>query len=324
MGKQLDLLRKLIKEELDATLRNNTGADFNALEESEQLDEAAMYDIVNYLTDEELTEEDLDEARGRKKGTATKLILKQSRTKEEIADFLKKVKKAMDDKNNRTGMFKDYKGRGRKSNLFSDEDIKILADIISNPEGFDAMQIAKNVPYYANNKNPRNAAQKLMDVMGTEKETSDGKKIGKGYIEVMDSEKKVDKKEKEVVNTDTEEVSAAEFEDAADGKIDGIEDAEVKIDDTVEGGGELAQLKQQLASNMAILSPKIKQARETGNLKSYSEENKDLIAQNKELKADIERLEKEMAADLEVNEEDDMLNENLVHMFQKRAGLLNG
>jgi hypothetical protein len=39
MGKQLNLLRKLIKEELDATFRN-TGADFDALEESEQLNEA--------------------------------------------------------------------------------------------------------------------------------------------------------------------------------------------------------------------------------------------------------------------------------------------
>ena len=32
-----------------------------------------------------------------------------------------------------------------------------------------------------------------------------------------------------------------------------------------------------------------------------------------------------MAADLDVEEdEDEMINESLVHMFQKRAGLLNG
>jgi hypothetical protein len=103
MGKQLDLLRKLIKEELeialtedDLTIHNrNTGNDDFYLEESEELNEAAMYDIVNYLTDEESTE-DLDEAKGK---PTTKLILKQSKTKEEIVDFLEKVRKSMGDKN---------------------------------------------------------------------------------------------------------------------------------------------------------------------------------------------------------------------------------
>jgi hypothetical protein len=226
MGKQLDLLRKLIKEELeialtedDLTTHNSgkTGNDDFYLEESEELNEAAMYDIVNYLTDEESTE-DLGEAKGK---PTTKLILKQSKTKEEIVDFLEKVRKSMGDKNNRTGMFKNYKGRGRKSDLFSNEDIKMLADIISNPEGFDAMEIATNVPYYANKKNPRNSAQKLMDVMQNEKSTSEGKNIGKGYIEVLDSaESKKAPEDKKVVNTDSEEVDADEFEDATDGEID--------------------------------------------------------------------------------------------------------
>jgi hypothetical protein len=255
MGKQLDLLRKLIKEELEIALTEDdltthnpgkTGNDDFYLEESEELNEAAMYDIVNYLTDEESTE-DLGEAKGK---PTTKLILKQSKTKEEIVDFLEKVRKSMGDKNNRTGMFKNYKGRGRKSDLFSNEDIKMLADIISNPEGFDAMEIATNVPYYANKKNPRNSAQKLMDVMGNEKSTSEGKNIGKGYIGALDSaESKKAPEDKKVVNTDSEEVDADEFEDAADGEIDDefdvVDDEEdgLEIDDDIEGGSELAQLR---------------------------------------------------------------------------------
>ena len=58
MGKQLNLLRKLIKEELeialtedDLTVHKSTdtikaGADYDQLEESEDLNEAAMNDIV--------------------------------------------------------------------------------------------------------------------------------------------------------------------------------------------------------------------------------------------------------------------------------------
>ena len=324
MGKQLDLLRKLIKEELeialtedDLTTHNSgkTGNDDFYLEESEELNEAAMYDIVNYLTDEESTE-DLGEAKGK---PTTKLILKQSKTKEEIVDFLEKVRKSMGDKNNRTGMFKNYKGRGRKSDLFSNEDIKMLADIISNPEGFDAMEIATNVPYYANKKNPRNSAQKLMDVMQNEKSTSEGKNIGKGYIEVLDSaESKKAPEDKKVVNTDSEEVDADEFEDAADGEIDDefdvVDDEEdgLEIDTDVEGGSELAQLR---AEKDKILA-KFKSGEIS--MDQYKEEIGDIPAK-------IKALEKKMAADLDVEEdEDEMINESLVHMFQKRAGLLNG
>jgi hypothetical protein len=321
MGKQLDLLRKLIKEELEIALTEddltihdrNTGNDDFYLEESEELNEAAMYDIVNYLTDEESTE-DLDEAKGK---PTTKLILKQSKTKEEIVDFLEKVRKSMGDKNNRTGMFKNYKGRGRKSDLFSNEDIKMLADIISNPEGFDAMEIATNVPYYANKKNPRNSAQKLMDVMGKEKSTSkvDIKgnpiEIGKGYLETIEGEEKPKaKKEKEVVNTDTEEVDVDEFEDAEDGEIDDIddiddfEDSEVEIDDEIKGGGELAQLRKDKDRILAKFK--------SGEL-SMDEYKKEIG----DIPSKIKKLEKEMADDL-------YINEDTVRMFQKRAGLLNG
>ena len=334
MGKQLDLLRKLIKEELeialtedDLTIHNrNTGNDDFYLEESEELNEAAMYDIVNYLTDEESTE-DLGEAKGK---PTTKLILKQSKTKEEIVDFLEKVRKSMGDKNNRTGMFKNYKGRGRKSDLFSNEDIKMLADIISNPEGFDAMEIATNVPYYANKKNPRNSAQKLMDVMQNEKSTSEGKNIGKGYIEVLDSAKA--KKEKEVENTDSEEVDADEFENAANREIDDEfddEEAGLEISDEFEGGYELAQLKKKkdrilatYKSNLA-LGDEYKSKKYSSPLEQYKDEIGDIPSQ-------IKALQNKVDADLNVEDDDveydddGMINESLVHMFQKRAGLLNG
>jgi hypothetical protein len=320
MGKQLDLLRKLIKEELDATFRN-TGADFDALEESEDLNEAAMYDIVNYLTDEESTE-DLGEAKGK---PTTKLILKQSKTKEEIVDFLEKVRKSMGDKNNRTGMFKNYKGRGRKSDLFSNEDIKMLADIISNPEGFDAMEIATNVPYYANKKNPRNSAQKLMDVMGNEKSTSEGKNIGKGYIGALDSaESKKAPEDKKVVNTDSEEVDADEFEDAADGEIDDefdvVDDEEdgLEIDDDIEGGSELAQLR---AEKDKILA-KFKSGEIS--MDQYKEEIGDIPSQIKALQNKMDAYLNVGDDDVEYDDDDGMINESLVHMFQKRAGLLNG
>lgn len=336
MGKQLDLLRKLIKEELeialtedDLTIHNpgNTGNDDFFLEESEELNEAAMYDIVNYLTDEESTE-DLGEAKGK---PTTKLILKQSKTKEEIVDFLEKVRKSMGDKNNRTGMFKNYKGRGRKSDLFSNEDIKMLADIISNPEGFDAMEIATNVPYYANKKNPRNSAQKLMDVMQNEKSTSEGKNIGKGYIEVLDSaESKKAPEDKKVVNTDSEEVDADEFKDATDGEIDDdfdvVDDDEagLEISDEFEGGSELAQLRKEkdrilatYKSNLA-LGDEYKSEDYADPLEQYKDEIGDIPSQ-------IKALQNKVDAYLNVgDDEDEMINESLVHMFQKRAGLLNG
>jgi hypothetical protein len=339
MGKQLDLLRKLIKEELEIALTEddlttpnpgNTGNDDFYLEESEELNEAAMYDIVNYLTDGELTE-DLDEAKGK---PTTKLIIKQSKTKEEIVDFLEKVRKSMGDKNNRTGMFKNYKGRGRKSDLFSNEDIKMLADIISNPEGFDAMEIATNVPYYANKKNPRNSAQKLMDVMQNEKSTSEGKNIGKGYIEVLDSaESKKAPEDKEVVNTDTEEVDADEFEDATDGKIDGKfddEEAGLEISDEFEGGSELAQLRKEkdrilatYKSNLA-LGDEYKSEDYADPLEQYKDEIGDIPSQIKALQNKVDAYLNVEDDDVEYDDEDEMINESLVHMFQKRAGLLNG
>jgi hypothetical protein len=309
MGKQLDLLRKLIKEELDATLRN-TGADFDALEESEDLNEAAMDDIVDYLLSEE---EDLDEAKGRTKGTGKVFTLKGGKDVEDVKKFLTKIQSLISKKG----------GRGRKPLNFTDEDIDAFAELLTRPEGFGRQDILDTISFYKGK--PFQAAQKMMDILGDKKMTSqvddEGNpiEIGKGYIEVLDSaESKKAPEDKKVVNTDSEEVDADEFEDAADGEIDDefdvVDDEEdgLEIDTDIEGGSELAQLR---AEKDKILA-KFKSGEIS--MDQYKEEIGDIPAK-------IKALEKKMAADLDVEEdEDEMINESLVHMFQKRAGLLNG
>jgi hypothetical protein len=318
MGKQLNLLRKLIKEELeialtedDLTVHKSTdtikaGADYDQLEESEDLNEAAMNDIVDYLIDEDLSEEeDIDEARGRTKGTGKMFTLKGGKDVEDVKKFLTKIQTLISKKG----------GRGRKPLNFTDEDIESFSELLTRKEGFGRQDILDTVSFYKGK--PFQAAQKMMDVLGDKKLTSKVDKegnpieIGKGYIETIEGEEKPKaKKEKEVVNTDTEEVDVDEFEDAADGEIDGVE-GEVEIDDEVEGGGELAQLRKEKDRILAKFK--------SGELSmdEYKEEIGDIPAK-------IKKLEKEMADDLSVNEDDDMLNEDVVHMFQKRAGLLNG
>jgi hypothetical protein len=309
MGKQLDLLRKLIKEELDATFRN-TGADFDALEESEDLNEAAMDDIVDYLLSEE---EDLDEAKGRTKGTGKVFTLKGGKDVEDVKKFLTKIQSLISKKG----------GRGRKPLNFTDEDIDAFAELLTRPEGFGRQDILDTISFYKGK--PFQAAQKMMDILGDKKMTSqvddEGNpiEIGKGYIEVLDSaESKKAPEDKKVVNTDSEEVDADEFEDAADGEIDDefdvVDDEEdgLEIDTDIEGGSELAQLR---AEKDKILA-KFKSGEIS--MDQYKEEIGDIPAK-------IKALEKKMAADLDVEEdEDEMINESLVHMFQKRAGLLNG
>jgi len=318
MGKQLNLLRKLIKEELeialtedDLTVHKSTdtikaGADYDQLEESEDLNEAAMNDIVDYLIDEDLSEEEeIDEARGRTKGTGKMFTLKGGKDVEDVKKFLTKIQTLISKKG----------GRGRKPLNFTDEDIESFSELLTRKEGFGRQDILDTVSFYKGK--PFQAAQKMMDVLGDKKLTSKVDKqgnpieIGKGYIETIEGEEKPKaKKEKEVVNTDTEEVDVDEFEDAADGEIDGVE-GEVEIDDEIEGGGELAQLRKEKDRILAkFKSGEI-------SMDEYKEEIGDIPAK-------IKKLEKEMADDLSVNEDDDMLNEDLVHMFQKRAGLLNG
>jgi hypothetical protein len=309
MGKQLDLLRKLIKEELDATFRN-TGADFDALEESEQLNEAELDAVVDYLLSEE---EDLDEAKGRTKGTGKVFTLKGGKDVEDVKKFLTKIQSLISKKG----------GRGRKPLNFTDEDIDAFAELLTRPEGFGRQDILDTISFYKGK--PFQAAQKMMDILGDKKMTSqvddEGNpiEIGKGYIEVLDSaESKKAPEDKKVVNTDSEEVDADEFEDAADGEIDDefdvVDDEEdgLEIDTDIEGGSELAQLR---AEKDKILA-KFKSGEIS--MDQYKEEIGDIPAK-------IKALEKKMAADLDVEEdEDEMINESLVHMFQKRAGLLNG
>jgi hypothetical protein len=251
MGKQLNLLRKLIKEELeialtedDLTIHNsrNTGNDDFYLEESDELNEAAMNDIVDYLIDEDLSEEeDIDEARGRTKGTGKLFTLKGGKDVEDVKKFLTKIQSLISKKG----------GRGRKPLNFTDEDIESFSELLTRKEGFGRQDIIDTISFYKGK--PFQAAQKMMDVLGDKKLTSkvdiEGNpiEIGKGYIETIEGEEKPKaKKEKEVVNTDTEEVDVDEFEDAEDGEIDDIddiEDSEVEMDDEIEGGGELAQLR---------------------------------------------------------------------------------
>jgi len=317
MGKQLNLLRKLIKEELEIALSEETtdkpalnGADYDQLEESEELNEAAMDAIVDYLIDEDLSEEEeIDEARGRTKGTGKVFTLKGGKDVEDVKKFLTKIQTLISKKG----------GRGRKPLNFTDEDIESFSELLTRPEGFGRQDILDTVSFYKGK--PFQAAQKMMDVLGDKKLTSKVDKqgnpieIGKGYIETIEGEEKPKaKKEKEVVNTDTEEVDVDEFEDAADGEIDDIDDiddSEVEIDDEIEGGGELVQLRKEKDRILAkYKSGEI-------SIDEYKEEIGDIPAK-------IKKLEKEMADDLSVDGEDDMLNEDLVHMFQKRAGLLNG
>jgi hypothetical protein len=320
MGKQLNLLRKLIKEELeialtedDLTIHNsrNTGNDDFYLEESDELNEAAMNDIVDYLIDEDLSEEeDIDEARGRTKGTGSVFTLKGGKDVEDVKKFLTKIQSLISKKG----------GRGRKPLNFTDEDITSFSELLTRKEGFGRQDIIDTISFYKGK--PFQAAQKMMDVLGDKKLTSkvDIKgnpiEIGKGYLETIEGEAKPKaKKEKEVVNTDTEEVDVDEFEDAEDGEIDDIddfEDSEVEMDDEIEGGGELAQLRKDKDRILAKLkSGKI-------SMDQYKKEIGDIPSK-------IKKLEKEMAADLDVeDDEDEMINESLVYMFQKRAGLLNG
>ena len=319
MGKQLNLLRKLIKEELeialtedDLTVHKSTdtikaGADYDQLEESDELNEAAMNDIVDYLIDEDLSEEEeIDEARGRTKGTGKLFTLKGGKDVEDVKKFLTKIQTLISKKG----------GRGRKPLNFTDEDIESFSELLTRKEGFGRQDILDTVSFYKGK--PFQAAQKMMDVLGDKKLTSKVDKegnpieIGKGYIETIEGEEKPKaKKEKEVVNTDTEEVDVDEFEDAADGEIDDIDDSEVEMDDEIEGGGELAQLRKEKDRILAkFKSGEI-------SMDEYKEEIGDIPSK-------IKKLEKEMADDLSINEDDDMLNEDLVRMFQKRAGLLNG
>jgi hypothetical protein len=179
-----------------------------------------MDDIVDYLIDEDLSEEeDIDEARGRTKGTGKLFTLKGGKDVEDVKKFLTKIQSLISKKG----------GRGRKPLNFTDEDIESFSELLTRKEGFGRQDIIDTISFYKGK--PFQAAQKMMDVLGDKKLTSkvDIKgnpiEIGKGYLETIEGEEKPKaKKEKEVVNTDTEEVDVDEFEDAEDGEIDDIDD----------------------------------------------------------------------------------------------------
>jgi hypothetical protein len=284
MGKQLDLLRKLIKEEFELALNEK-----NSLTEEENLDS-----IVDYL----LSEEELEEAKGRTKGTARLYTLKGGKSADEVKKFLKRIQSLISKKS----------GRGRKAANFTDEDIEVFSDLLTRPEGFTRQDILDSISFYKGK--PFQAAQKMMDILGDKKMTSqvdeEGNtiEVGKGYIEVMDAVKtsKTKPEDEEVENQDTEEVDAAEFEDAADGEID----------DSFGDGTELAKLR---AEKDKILA-KLKSGKIT--VAQYKKEIGNIPAK-------IKALEKEMEVDLEVEEDEEvMVNEDLIRLFQRRAGLLNG
>lgn len=202
MGEHLNKLRQLIKEELDI-----------ALQESE------LDDIVDYLIDDEgedqtdTQKDELEEGRqGRVLGNSRLYKLKGSHTADEVKKFLKKIQSKIEKR----------KTQGRKANNFTDEDIEAFAEILTKPEGFDRHDIVNTLSFYKNKPNGFRAAQRMMDVLGDNKMTTNldvkGEtiNIGKGYIEVIDRPKK-EKDEDEDLDDDStlsmDELEPTTFED---------------------------------------------------------------------------------------------------------------
>lgn len=210
MGKLQNILKQLIKEEIDIFLK-------------EEQDNANIDVIVDYLLDFEdedtqLDEsEDLEEAQGRTAGSQRKYKLKGGQKVEDVKRFLKLVQTKMKNKG----------GRGRKPNVFTDEDVEAFATLLTKPEGFDRRDILDTVSFYKGK--PFQAAQKMMDVLGDEKLTGDldvkGNQIsiGKGYIETIDRPvKEKEPKKKEYDIEDDLDVEDEEF----DGDLSDLEDKE--------------------------------------------------------------------------------------------------
>ena len=224
MGKQIDLLRKLIKEELEI-----------ALNETDELYEESISDVVDYLFTDEIDEvEELEEAQGR---GSERMVLKKGMSKEDALSFLKKVKKDAEARKAKTGRYSNPKNKPKTvtRKIFSDEDIEMLADIVSQPDGFTMADITK-MPFYADSKDPRRAAQKFKDVLGVEKAVGLAKDgtyitVGKDLVDFTGVDSTVSKpkspEDKEVENTDTEDIDADELEDAEDGTIDGPTDEDL-------------------------------------------------------------------------------------------------
>ena len=158
-------------------------------------------------------------------------------SKEDALSFLKKVKKDAEARKAKTGRYSNPKNKPKTvtRKIFSDEDIEMLADIVSQPDGFTMADITK-MPFYADSKDPRRAAQKFKDVLGVEKAVGLAKDgtyitVGKDLVDFTGVDSTVSKpkspEDKEVENTDTEDIDADELEDAEDGTIDGPTDEDL-------------------------------------------------------------------------------------------------
>lgn len=141
MGKNLEILRKLIKEELEIAL-NEAETEEVVEETTEIVAEEAMEDVVDYLLSEEY--EELDEAalteRGRKAGSGKVFTLKGGQSIEDVKRFLKGVQSLIATK----------KGRGRKGMNFTDADIDAFAELLTRPEGFTRKDILSTISFYTN------------------------------------------------------------------------------------------------------------------------------------------------------------------------------
>lgn len=238
------------------------GEDLN--ETDEIVVEESISDVVDYLFTDEGDVEELEEAQGR---GSDRMTLKKGMSKEDALSFLKKVKKDAEDRKAKTGRYSDPKHKPKTvtRKIFSDEDIEMLADIVSQPDGFTMADIVK-MPFYADSKDPRRAAQKFKDVLGIEKKVGLAKDgsyltVGKDLVDFTGVDDTVSKpkspEDKEVENTDSEntdseDVDADEFEDAKDGKIDGPTDEELagiedELDDYIDLNEDLVRMFQKRA-----------------------------------------------------------------------------
>jgi hypothetical protein len=198
-------LKKLILEEL------------NIFQEQKNSNIDAIVDYLLDFEDEDM--EELDEVQGRTAGGERKYKLKGNQTVEDVTRFLKLVQTKM----------KNKTGRGRKPNVFTDEDVKGFAELLTKKDGFSRKDILSTISFYENK--PFQAAQKMMDVLGDRKMTSDVDEkgntieIGKGYIEVMDkpAKEKISKKKEYEIEDD---LDTEEGEEDFTGSLEDLESEE--------------------------------------------------------------------------------------------------
>lgn len=126
----------------------------------------------------DINETTMKESKGR---TSSALTLKKNVPVEEVKTFLKKVQALIKRKS------ENSKVQGRKiKNNFTDEDIEVFANLLTKKEGFTRADLLKNISFFQGK--PFQAAQKMMDILGERKYSTEIDKqgnpimIGKGYI----------------------------------------------------------------------------------------------------------------------------------------------